>query len=189
MKVSFVFSVASLLIFSACASSGTQGGKLTEEERSKRFTELFEKELQNRAFALRAAERSLAAVSSEDDRLFLGTWVEWEQFLKRAYAPYAKKYGLSQEPGVGAEMRAKLGGIGAGISTDSVYELMLDQTISYMENLRELERVSPEEDRAFFIFVVKQEEKQIEALRFRVKNEYKKGADVLREFMAASPPI
>ena len=189
MKTSFVLLVASLLIFSACASSGEHGGKLTEEERGERFTELFEKELQNRAFALRAAERSLAAVSSEDDRLFLGAWVEWEQFLKRTYAPYAKKYGLSQEPGTGAEMRAKLGGVAAGISADSLSELMLDQTISYMENLRELERVSPKEDRAFFVFVVKQEEKQIEALRFRVKNEYKKAADVLREFMAASPAI
>ena len=189
MKASFVYSVACLLIFSACASSGSQGSKLTEEERSKRFTELFEKEVQNRAFALRAAERSLAAVSSEDDKMFLGTWVEWEQYLKRAYAPYAEKYGLSQEPTFGAEMRAKLGGIGASISADSVSEFMLDQTLSYMENLRELEQVSPEEDRAFFIFVVKQEEKQIEALRFRVKNEYKKAADVLREFMAASPTI
>ena len=189
MKTSFAFSVASLLVFTACASSGANGGTLTEEERSKRFTELFEKEVQNRAFALRAAERSLAAVSSEGDKLFLGTWLEWEQYLKRAYTPYAKKYGLSQEPRTGAEMRATLGGIAAGISPDSVYELMLDQTISYIENLRELERVSPEEDRAFFIFVVKQEEKQIEALRFRVKNEYKKASDVLRKFMAASPAI
>ena len=146
--------------------------------------ELFDGELQNRAFALLSAERGLGNATSVGDKTFLGAWVDWERFLKERYAPYAKKYGLSQEPRSGAKMQASLGLLAAGILPDrKVMNLMLEQTISYVDKLRQLERVSTTEDRSFFRFVVEQEEAQVESLRFRANGEHQSAADVLRNFM------
>ncbi|MEO1170849.1 MAG: hypothetical protein AAFX94_02195 [Myxococcota bacterium] len=182
----FVFFLP-LFVFSACASSSAQGDSLNDSERQEKFLELFEMEVQNRAFALLSAERGLENATSDGDKIFLGAWLDWERFLKERYAPYAKKYGLTQEPETGAKMQANLAVVGQALLPDSkVMNLMLDNTISYVEKLRELERVSPEEDRAFFAFVVEQEEAQVDALRLRVDEDYQGGADVLRNFMKGS---
>lgn len=175
----------SLFVLSACYRSGTPGEAPSADEARQTFLDLFEMEVQNRAFALLGAQEALAGASSEDDRVFFGTWVEWERFLKEEYAPYASKYGLSQEPTDGAKKQATLAMMAASVLPDrSVMGQMLKETIAYTEKLRDLERVSPEEDRAFFQFVVRQEEAQIESLRGRVDGRHQDAADVLRRFMA-----
>lgn len=172
---------------SACSSSRTPVQAQSDEEVREQFLSLFDMEVQNRAYGLISAERALKRASTEGDKIFLGTWLDWERFLKDRYAPYATKYGLSQEPRSKAKIEAGLGLFAAGVLSDrSMMEFMLNETIKYTEKLEELEKVSPEEDRAFFQFVVTQERTQIEALRIRAEGRHQEAADVLREFMAAS---
>lgn len=176
-----------LPIVSACSSSRAPVQTLNEEETHERFMDLFDMEVQNRAFALLSAERGLKNAPSEGDKIFLGAWLDWERFLKAQYAPYATKYGLSQDPRKQAKMQASLGALAAGVlSNQSAMEFMLDETIEYVKKLEELEQVSPAEDRAFFEFVVRQEEAQVESLRIRVEGRHQEAADVLRAFMANS---
>ncbi len=156
------------------------------KEADDKFRELFEMEVQNRAFALHSSTR-MAEEASDGDKIFLSAWVEWERFLRDKYAPYADKYGISQEPKTMAKLQAGFGRLASGVlPSGPIYRFMLDETIAYTEKLRELERVAPQEDRDFFSFVVKQEEEQIEALRFRVANKHQDAADLLRKFMAGN---
>ncbi|MEM9460445.1 MAG: DUF4334 domain-containing protein [Myxococcota bacterium] len=157
------------------------------KEADDKFKELFEMEIQNRAFALRGAQGMADSASREGDKIFLSAWVEWERFLRDKYAPYAHKYGFSQEPQTMAKLQAGFGRLAHGVlPTDMIDRFMLDETIAYTEKLRDLERVAPQEDQAFFSFVVKQEEEQIEALRLRIADKNQEAADLLRKFMADS---
>ena len=170
MQRLFAVCLLSLPIATACSSSRATVQALNAEETHERFMDLFDMEIQNRAFALLSAERGLENTSSEGDKIFLGAWRDWEQFLKVQYAPYATKYGLSQEPRKQAKMQASLGLFATGVlSEQSVMEFMLDETIEYVKKLEELEQVSPAEDRAFFEFVVRQERVQVDSLRIRVE--------------------
>ena len=82
-------------------------------------------------------------------------------------APFAEKYALYQEPRSMANIQAGLGEIALNILPDSIMRKgMRDQTIKYLEKLKELQHIAPKEDADFFDFVVKQEELQIDALQF-----------------------
>ncbi|MEM7516884.1 MAG: DUF4334 domain-containing protein [Planctomycetota bacterium] len=155
------------------------------EEAPEKFRALFEMEVQNRAFALTASEERAEGASNEGDALFYGAWADFERFLRGKYAPFAEKYGLTQEAKTMAKLQAGLGGLAADILPNSmVYKRMLEETIAYAEKLRELRDVSPEGERDFFSFVVVQEELQIEALRLRIDEKNQEAADLLRRFIA-----
>ena len=133
----------------------------------KKFLQLFDMEVQNRAFALKACRNAKDNASTEGDKIFFDAWLDFEQFLQKKYAPVAEKYALSQEPRSMANIQAGLGEIALNILPDSVMRKgMRDQTIQYLEKLKELHRIAPSEDANFFRFVVKQEELQIDALQF-----------------------
>ncbi|MEO1484070.1 MAG: hypothetical protein AAFU77_18370, partial [Myxococcota bacterium] len=147
--------------------------------------ELFDMEVQNRAFALKV-NKDLGAVAVGDaNKMFYTAWIAFEEFLQQAYAPVAKKYGLDQAPRAGANMQVGLARFGAGVLPEDVMtKMVLQDTIKYLEKLKELYSVSPVEDREFFAFVVKHEETQIEALRLRGEGNKEAGAQLLTSFVA-----
>ncbi len=152
--------------------------------REKKFMELFDMEVQNRAFALKGAINANDNASTDGDKIFFGAWVDFEEYLQKKYSPSAKKYELSQEPRSMAKIQAGLGEIALNILPDSVMRTgMRDQTIQYLKKLKELQRVAPKEDAAFFDFVVAQEELQIDALQFWIDENYEEAAKILRNFM------
>ena len=83
-----------------------------------------------------------------------------------------------------ANIQAGLGEIALNILPNSVMRKgMRDQTIKYLEKLKELQGVAPKEDADFFDFVVKQEELQIDTLQFWVDGKNEEAAELLRNFM------
>lgn len=143
-------------------------------------------ELENRAWGLESTKRMLEKEPTGGDLIFLSAWLEWELFLKEEYEPYARKYDLPQEADGRTRRRAGFTVFGAALVSDrKMMQMMLDSTIEYVETLRPIADVAPEEDADFFAFVVRQEEVQVEALRHRVAGEDQEGADVLLEFMGA----
>ena len=96
-----------------------------------KFKGLFDMEVQNRAFALKSSRLMASQSTSESDKHFYGSWVAFEQRLKEIYAPYAKKYGLSQEARGLANLQVGIGRLAAGVLPESVvFESLLDQTQS-----------------------------------------------------------
>ena len=152
--------------------------------KKKNSMELFDMEVQNRAFALKACINANDNASTEGDKIFFGAWLEFEEFLQKKYAPLAEKYALSQKPRSMANIQAGLGEIALNILPDSIMRKgMRDQTIKYLEKLKELQRVAPKDDADFFDFVVKQEVLQIDALQFWINGENEEAAKLLRNFM------
>ncbi|MEO1652670.1 MAG: DUF4334 domain-containing protein [Bacteroidota bacterium] len=150
----------------------------------KKVKELFDMEIQNRAFALKSARTTAAKVSSAEDKYYCDAWVAFEELNQEKYAPFAAKYGLSQEPRLKANIEAQLGTLGIQILPESIlYQTMLDQTIAYNEKLKELRDIAPADDKAFFEFVVDQEEVQIAGLQLCVEGKIKEAADLVLNFI------
>lgn len=145
--------------------------------------ELFDMEVQNRAFALKSAQRMAAKVSSDEDKYFCDAWLAFEEFLQIKYAPYAKKYNLSQEARIEANIQVGLGGLVLDILPDSIaFKMILDQTVNYNEKLKELRKIAPEGEKEFFEFVVDQEEAQIAGIQLCIEGKLKEAADLLTDF-------
>jgi hypothetical protein len=60
---------------------------------------------------------------------------------------------------------------------------MTDATIKYVEELRRLREISPQEDHAFFDYVIAQEQAQARALQHAQLGRFDLGASVLRSFV------
>lgn len=155
------------------------------EERDATFRSLFEMEVQNRAFALRSMGSLAEEASSEEDKHFYSSWTKFEVLMQKKYAPYAQKYGFTQEPGTMAKLQAGVGTLAVNLLPNRIaYKQMLEDTTAYAEKLRDLARVSPDEDRLFFLFVVKQEEMQIEAIRLKLDDRTVEAAEYIDRFIA-----
>ncbi len=153
-------------------------------ERQEAFIQLFDKEVQNRAFALLSISAIAEKVTEDEDKILYKEWVAFEKFLQKQYKPYADKYGLSQEPRGTAKAQAFFGELASDIlPQETFYETMLDQTEDYLEQLKKLPEYATSEDLEFARFVVKQEEAQVQAIAHKIKGENQEAADVFADFI------
>ncbi len=158
-----------------------EGGDL---ERQKAFIQLFDREVQNRAFALLSMGRISKNVNKDGDKIFYNAWVDFEEFLQSKYKPYAVKYGLSQEPRGTAKAQAFFGKLASDIlPKKKFYKSMLNQTKNYLEELRKLPDHANDEDLEFAHFVVEQEKLQIKAIEYRIENKNQEAADLFANFI------
>ena len=153
-------------------------------ENQKAFIQLFDREVQNRAFALLSMGRIAKSVTKDGDKVFYKAWVIFEEFLQKKYKPYAEKHGLSQEPRGRAKTEAFFGKLASDIlPKKKFYRTMLNQTKNYLEKLSKLPDYANAEDLEFARFVVEQEEVQIKAIEYRIKNKNQEAADLLTNFI------
>ena len=155
-----------------------------EVERQEAFIQLFDREVQNRAFALLSMSAISEKATEDGDKTFYNGWVAFEEFLQKKYKPYADKHGLSQAPQNKAKRQAFFGEIASDILPKrKFYKMMLNQTEDYLEKLKKLPELATDEDLEFARFVVKQEEAQIQAIKHRIKGENQEAADLFANFI------
>ena len=158
--------------------------KNEDAERQEAFLKLFDREVQNRAFALLSMTAISENVTEDGDKTFYNAWVTFEEFLQKQYKPYANKHGLSQEPRGTAKTQAFFGKLASDILPKrKFYKTMLNQTEDYLKKLKKLPEYATDEDLEFARFVVEQEEVQIQAIKHRIKGENQAAADVLANFV------
>ncbi|MEO1652669.1 MAG: hypothetical protein AAFU64_03910 [Bacteroidota bacterium] len=156
----------------------------SDSEREKNFLKLFDREVQNRAFALLSMGRIAEKAKKEGDKIFYAAWVDFENFLQKAYKPCADKYELSQAPRGSAKTQAFFGELASDIfPKKKFYRTMLNQTKNYLEKLKKLPEYAKEEDVDFARFVVEQEEVQIKAIEYRIEGKNQEAADLLSNFI------
>ena len=156
-------------------------------ERQEAFIQLFDKEVQNRAFALLSMSAISEKVKEDGDKAFYNGWVAFEEFLQKKYEPYATKHGLSQEPRGTAKAQAFFGKLASDIlPKKKFYKTMLNQTEDYLEKLKKLPEHATNEDLEFARFVVKQEELQIQAIELRIKGKNQEAADLFAAFIKSN---
>ena len=153
-------------------------------ENQKAFIQLFDREVQNRAFALLSMGRISKSVKKDGDKVFYNAWVNFEEFLQKKYKPYAEKHGLSQEPRGRAKTEAFFGKLASDILPKrKFYKMMLNGTEDYLEKLKKLPEYATDEDLEFARFVVRQEEVQIQAIEHRIKGKNQEAADLFADFI------
>jgi len=153
-------------------------------EREKEFLNLFDREVQNRAFALLSMSAISEKVTEGGDKTFYNAWVAFEEFLQMKYKPYAEKHGLSQAPRGTAKVEAFFGELASDVlPKKKFYKTMLSQTKGYFEKLKKLPEYATNDDLEFARFVVEQEAVQIQAIEHRIKGENQEAADLLADFM------
>lgn len=151
---------------------------------NERFKTLLKGEIQNRAFALLSLRPMRSKVSAPDDVAFYTAWVEFEEFNQQRYAPYARKYGFSQEPGWSARARASLAnGVAALLSERVVLDFMLKETEKYVLKLQEMASLGPSEDKEFLDYAVKQEILQVDLLKSRIAGDTHEAVRLLTSFL------
>ncbi|MEO1221972.1 MAG: hypothetical protein AAFY42_11555 [Pseudomonadota bacterium] len=150
---------------------------------NQRFLSLFDLEVQNRAFAYMGVEALGKRAVSDLDKAIFADWLAFEAFLQRAYAPMAKKYGVSQELRWQARLQARLATLGAAILPDRfLTKITLNGTEKHLEKMHDLYKAAPDEDKEFFDFVVRQEQVQVDSLKLRLEGKKRDAARLLADF-------
>ena len=152
---------------------------------SKGFLKLFDKEIQNRASAHKGVETLSKSATNDIDKAVFADWLAFEAFLQGAYAPAAKKYGLSQTIRWPALLQARLAGVALAILPDRFFtKLILDGTQKHLEKMEKLYALAPNEDERFFDFVVRQEAVQVDSLKLRLDGKKREAVQLLVNFVS-----
>jgi len=149
---------------------------------SKEFIKLFDYEIQNRAFALNTMKT--AAEDSANRALpFFKAYLALEELNQKLYSPIATKHELNMMPRWWTRTRTTLGLWGAALLPDVGLKVAHRITVDYVPQLEELESLSPEEDKAFFNYVVAQEKAQADASGMILKGNVEQAAGILKSFV------
>ena len=140
-------------------------------------------EIQNRAFAYVSVEALGKRADNDVDKAVFADWLAFEVFLRRAYAPMAEKYGLTQTIRLPALLQARLAGFAWAVLPDRMFtKIVLDGTKKHLEKMRDLSSLAPDQDQRFFDFVVRQEQVQVDSLKLRLEGKKREAAQLLADF-------
>ncbi len=167
-----------LVVFMGSGPKLESDGTVNQE-----LLEIFDYELQNRAFARGTFEVILADDGENPKRRFFEAFYELEMITQKKYAPYAKKYDLDTEARWWTRVRTRLGLIAIDLAGDRFMKMMHNATIKYVSKLEKLPVLSPEEDRDFFEFVVAQEIVQANAVGYLVEGDLAKAIATINDFV------
>ncbi|WNC72219.1 hypothetical protein RGQ13_19165 [Thalassotalea psychrophila] len=153
------------------------------DSKEKRFLELYEGEVQNRAFALMYTERSSTSWGDNDIEAFWRVYYDLEVINQRLYKPYADKFGLDMQPTFFTSVKTSSLRLMSNLFPEYMLNTLYTSTVKYLEGLKEMENLAPEEDKDFYRYVVEQEAAQVEALRLVSQGEAKKATKVLADYV------
>lgn len=169
-----------VFLISACSM------KNTEQER---FIEIFDGEVQNRAFALEYTQRSAESWNDADVRAFWAAYYELEVLNQDIYKPYADKYDLEMASRTMTSLKTSGLRLMSNLFPNYMLSTIYESTVEYIKGLKEMEKLAPEEDKAFFRYIVIQEEVQIKALALVAKGKAKEGTIVLTDYLTTKPSV
>ena len=150
---------------------------------NKRLIKLFDMEIQNRAFAYMSVEALGKRAANDVDKAVFADWLAFEVFLRRAYAPMAEKYGLTQTIRLQALLQARLARLAWVVLPERMFtKIVLDATKKHLEKMHDLSRLAPDQDEQFFDFVVRQEQVQVDSLKLRLDGKKREAAQLLADF-------
>jgi len=168
----------SLGIVSVCQAMSEDDKNVSEE-----FINLFDYEIQNRAFALDSMEAFVNSSEANPKLDFFKAYLGLEQLNQRRFLPVAGKYQLSMEPRWWTRTRTRLGVLMSGLMPETSLTIIHKATIKYVAQLQELEKLSTEQDKAFFSYVVEQEQVQADAVGLLLSGDAEQGTALLTQFV------
>ncbi|MFE3455768.1 hypothetical protein ACFXJ8_43370 [Nonomuraea sp. NPDC059194] len=139
---------------------------------SKEFTKAFEYELQNRAFALRAMFGIARRLHGDPQNDFWGGYARLERFNVPRYAEAAQRWGLDPQPQTWTRIRGTVIGATPKFMLRSLLKFAYPKTVEYLEELRRMRGLGPDDGKAFLDYVVDQEVVQIEMMQLALNERY-----------------
>lgn len=150
------------------------------------FLQLFDYEIQNRAYALNTISGQLEIIKTTELRRFYNAYLALEQLNQQLYSPIAKTYQLEMSPRWWTRTRTQLGiwlaAMRSDISTLKFYHKIAS---NYLDQLQTLENQAPEESREFFTYVFAQEQVQAKSLGLAIEGQVLAAAELLDSFVAS----
>lgn len=152
--------------------------------RKSRFEEGLLKELENRAFAIRAIKRLSDRMATDSRRPLWQTYHALEEFNVPRYAEAMARLRIQYVPGLWTKFRAWLIGSVPLLIHRAFLKTVLSQTTEYLKFLEELRKIGPEEEREFLNYMVDQEILQIDMMKLGIDGQYWKIPSLLDEFVS-----
>jgi len=188
--ISFAFAFFVLFLVVLVNMNVSQANPVNEgpvnKDSHEQFLQLFDYEIQNRAYALNTISGQLEMIETMELRRFYNAYLALEHLNQQLYSPIAKTYQLEMSPRWWTRTRTALGiwlaAIRSDISTLKFYHKIAS---NYLEQLQTLENLAPEESREFFAYVLAQEQVQAESLGLVVEGQILAAAELLDSFVAS----
>ena len=181
--VKLIFSFISIISLAACLSSPISEEVAMEPGINKEFIKLLDYEIQNRAFALESMKVAVEYGEGEEDLPFKKAYLALEQLNQKHFAPIAEKYRLEMAPRLWTRTRTQAGLWISALMPETALKVIHSATLKYVTKLQELERLSKQEDKTFFCYVVAQEEVQAAAVGLVLDGEIELATNMLNRFV------
>ncbi|BFM17919.1 hypothetical protein R50073_41020 [Maricurvus nonylphenolicus] len=186
VKLYFLFMAA--IGLAACQANTLNGSDdmnvaVANADVSQEFLDLFDYELQNRAFALNLMEAAVEKGEGDQALPFAKAYLALEKLNQRHFAPAAKAYNLDMKPRWWTRTRTSLAKLGTALMPETSLKTVHRVTVKYVEQLQRLEAISPARDKKFFGYVVAQEEAQAEAVGLVLVGNIDQAAMLLNNFV------
>ncbi len=175
--------IVCVLLISLGVVSVCQAMSEDDKNVSEKFINLFDSEIQNRAFALASMKEFVSSGEANPSLDFFKAYLGLEQLNQRRFLPIADKHQLSIEPRWWTRTRTQLGLWMSGLMPETSLSIIHKATIKYVAQLQELEELSPEQDKAFFAYVVAQEQVQADAMGLLLSGDAEQGTTLLTQFV------
>lgn len=174
------------LVFFVCgcgAEVHVKEGVTDLGENPKEFLELFDYEIQNRAFAYNILKNSVENGDSSLQRDFQKAYLQLEELNQGHYSSVANKFGLNLRPHWWTRVRTQLGTMVSAIMPNTTIKWIHQATLEYIPKLERLKRIAPAENKAFFHYVVAQEQVQADAMGLFLNNQHQEAIALFNDFV------
>ena len=161
----------------------TQAPHANADETQARYMELLEYEYGNRVFAHRSTHKAASMREGTELGAFYAAYHEMEIINQEIYTAMLPRLGVEIEPRWFDRARGWLGGFAGGIISSGP-QFLIDMVVPYLKKLEELRELSDPKHRAFFDYVLAQEQIQLSAAQAAKENGWQAGADVFTRFVA-----
>jgi len=179
-----IFTIISIMSLAACQFNPISEEEAVKQGINKEFIKLLDYEIQNRAFALESMKVAIEYGEGDETLPFWVAYLALEQLNQQRFAPIAKKYQLELAPRLWTRTRTKMGMWVSAIMPRTALKAIHSATLKYVAQLQKLERLSQQKDKAFFAYVVEQEEVQAAAVGLVLEGEIELATAMLDSFIA-----
>ncbi len=144
--------------------------------------ELFQYEINNRAFARKTIPYIAEMMKGSREEAFWIAFSRLEKLSEPLYLEMAKKHGLEINTLL-VNLKTWSLNLAMRVAPNKAMQLMSDATEKYVEKLKLLPGLAVPEDRAFFEYVLAQEQAQLSGVQLRNQGKYEEAAKVIDSFV------
>ena len=144
--------------------------------------ELFQYEINNRAFARKTIPHIADTMKGSEEEAFWMAFSRLEKLSEPLYREMARKHDLEINTLL-VNLKTWSLNLAMRVAPNKTMKMMSDATEKYVEKLKLLPGLATPEDRAFFEYVLAQEQAQLQGVQLRNQGKYDEAAKVIDSFV------